>query len=112
MRSPPPISIVMVSALFAGTVAPLSADTPVNSASKPIEAKQGPCEQIVQACKSAGFVVGDFKEGNGLWLDCIDPIMNSAAQPPKAKIPLPHVSPNTVGACKAKRPNFGEPKKT
>jgi hypothetical protein len=82
--------------------APLSAQPPGKEG--------GPCEQIVAACKQAGFIEGDYRTGNGLHVDCIDPIMRGVAQPPKAKIPLPQVSPQLVAACKQKHPNFGEPK--
>ena len=68
----------------------------------------GPCEQIVAACKSAGFVLGDARAGYGLWRDCVDPIMRGIQQPPNAVKPLPPVSPDTVAICRAKRPNFGE----
>jgi hypothetical protein len=71
----------------------------------------GPCEQVVAACKSAGFVAGDAREGYGLWKDCVDPIMRGTPQPPKANKPLPAVPPETVAACKARRPNFGEGKR-
>lgn len=70
----------------------------------------GPCEQIKQACETAGFVKGQAKEGTGLWVDCIDPIMKGTAQPAKAKKALPTVDAGTVAACKAKHPNFGEGK--
>lgn len=72
----------------------------------------GPCEQIVAACKSAGFVEGDYKKGYGLHVDCIKPIMSGTAQPSKADKPLPVISPQVVAACKQKRPNFGEGKKS
>ena len=68
----------------------------------------GPCEQIVEACKSAGFVKGDARQGYGLWRDCIDPIMRGAPQPPNADKQLPPVSPELVAACKQRHPNFGE----
>jgi hypothetical protein len=68
----------------------------------------GPCEQIVEACKSAGFVKGDARQGYGLWRDCINPIMRGTPQPPRADRPLPPVSPDLVAACRQKRPNFGE----
>lgn len=71
----------------------------------------GPCEQIVTACKNAGFVEGDYKKGYGLHVDCINPIMRGTAQPAKADKPLPAVSAQLVAACKQKRPNFGEGKK-
>jgi len=70
----------------------------------------GPCEEIESACKSAGFVQGDAKQGNGLWVDCIDPIMQGAKQPAKATKSLPSVSAQTVAACKQKNPKFGEQK--
>jgi hypothetical protein len=96
------IAAVTRCTLFVSLAAPLSAAQPAENI--------GPCEQITQACKSAGFIKGDYKTGNGLWVDCIDPIMRGAAQPPTAKIPLPKVSSQTVSACKQKHPNFGEKK--
>jgi len=95
------ISTVMLSVLVAALTVPAGAEPPKEG---------GPCEQIVAACKSAGFIEGDYRTGNGLHVDCIDPIMRGTAQPPKAKIPLPKVSPELVAACKQKHPNFGEPK--
>ena len=71
----------------------------------------GPCDQIVAACKNAGFVEGDYKQGYGLHVDCINPIMRGTPQPPKADKPLPTISPQVVAACKQKHPNFGEGKK-
>jgi hypothetical protein len=71
----------------------------------------GPCEQIAAACKSAGFVEGDYKKGYGLHVDCIKPIMSGTPQPPKADKPLPVISAQVVAACKQKNPNFGEGKK-
>jgi hypothetical protein len=47
----------------------------------------GPCEQIVTACKNAGFVEGDYKKGYGLHVDCINPIMRGTPPPPKADLP-------------------------
>ena len=105
MRQTSTIAVCVLMGTLAG---PLSAEPPAKA--PPAAKAPGPCEQIVQACKSAGFIEGDFKTGNGLWVDCIDPIMRGTGQPSKAKIPLPQVSPEQVAACKAKRPNFGEPK--
>jgi hypothetical protein len=78
---------------------------------QPAEPAPGPCEQIFQACTSAGFVKGDYKQGYGLSVDCIDPIMRGTSQPAKADKPLPAVNPEIVAACKQKHPNFGEGKK-
>jgi hypothetical protein len=96
------LSSAAVCALLAAPAVALAAEPPAQG--------QGPCEQIVAACKSAGFIEGDYRTGNGLHIDCIDPIVRGTPQPPKAKIPLPSVSPETVAACKQKHPNFGEPK--
>jgi hypothetical protein len=70
--------------------------------------KEGPCKQIEEACEKAGFVKGEAKEGYGLWVDCIDPIMKGTAQPSKAKKPLPAVAADLISACKTKNPNFGQ----
>jgi hypothetical protein len=68
-----------------------------------------PCNQVESACKSAGFVDG-AKEGNGLWSDCIEPVMQGHPVSKGAK-PLPRVDDKVVAACHAKEPTFGEPKK-
>jgi hypothetical protein len=70
--------------------------------------KEGPCKAIKEACEKAGFIKGDAKQGFGLWVDCIDPIMKGTPQPAGAKKPLPAVGADMVNACKAKHPNFGE----
>jgi hypothetical protein len=70
--------------------------------------KEGPCKEIKEACHKAGFVYGEAKQGYGLWVDCIDPIMRGVAQPSTAKKPLPAVSADLIKACKAKHPEFGE----
>lgn len=70
-----------------------------------------PCEAIKKACEGAGFIKGQAKEGKGLWVDCINPIIQGKAQPEKAQIKLPTVDGSAVAACKAKHPNFGEGKK-
>lgn len=67
----------------------------------------GPCQQIAQICKNAGFVAGDWKNGDGLWRDCVDPIVQGSATVPGAKKPLPTVDPTLVAACKLKNPKFG-----
>ena len=66
-----------------------------------------PCEQIIHACKHAGFVEGDYKKGYGLWIDCIDPIMRGMEQPANADKPLPPVPAELIQACKQKDPKFG-----
>lgn len=75
------------------------------------EEAPGPCKQIAEACKNAGFKPGDWKKGDGLWKDCVDPIVQGTPQPSGASKPLPTVDPNLVSACKAKHPKFGQGKK-
>jgi len=98
--------------LIAAAAPPLCAQTAAKAppaANAPAKPSR-PCDEIFRACKSAGFIVGDYKEGNGLWGDCVVPIMRGTGQPSSAKVPLPQVSAETVAACKAKRPDFGEGK--
>jgi len=70
----------------------------------------GPCRQIEKACMDAGFIKGDAKKGDGLWLDCINPLMQGITTVPGATKALPAVDPGVVAACKAKHPKFGQGK--
>jgi len=70
----------------------------------------GPCRAIEQACKNAGFIQGDWKKGDGLWRDCVDPIMQGQTNVPGATKPLPSVDAKAVTDCKAARPKFGSGK--
>ena len=72
---------------------------------------EGPCKKIEDACLGAGFIKGEAKEGKGLWVDCIDPIMQGSTQPAKAVMKLPAVAAADIAACTAKHPNFGQKKK-
>jgi hypothetical protein len=66
-----------------------------------------PCHQIKIACENAGFVKGEAKQGYGLWVDCIDPIMQGKTSVQGATKPLPTVDPKLVEECRAKNPKFG-----
>jgi N-acetylglucosamine-6-sulfatase len=57
---------------------------------------------------NAGFVKGGVSSGNGIWQDCIDPIMQGKPQRRKASKPLPHLDPQLVEACKTKDSSFGQ----
>jgi hypothetical protein len=70
-------------------------------------AAQDPCTIIKEACTSAGFIQGGAKDGKGLWLDCVSPIMQGTA-PKKSVLPLPKVDSAQIAACKQKHPKFGE----
>jgi hypothetical protein len=65
------------------------------------------CQQIAKICQQAGFIKGDWKKGDGLWRDCVDPIMQGKTSVPGATKPLPSVDPGLVADCKAKHPKFG-----
>ena len=72
-------------------------------------AAQGPCEQIAEACRQAGFERGAAREGTGLQVDCMRPIMQGTAQPNRTSKPLPQVDSKIVAACKARNPNLAQP---
>jgi Sulfatase len=65
-----------------------------------------PCAQIRDACLAAGFTQGGARQGTGLQVDCVRPILSGTAQPGKASRPLPQVDPRIVAACKAAKPDF------
>jgi len=71
---------------------------------------QGPCRQIRLACEGAGFTPGAAREGVGLQVHCIIPIMQTRAQPPTARRPLPRVDAQLVADCLASNPGFGQPR--
>ena len=65
------------------------------------------CKQIAEACRQAGFIKGDWKKGDGLWRDCVNPIVQGKTSVPGATKPLPAVDAKLVADCKAKHPKFG-----
>jgi hypothetical protein len=77
------------------------------AASAPEGKAPGPCQEILKACEDAGFVKGEAKKGYGLWLDCVDPIVQGKSTVPGATKALPSVDANLIAACKAKNPKFG-----
>jgi lipoprotein-anchoring transpeptidase ErfK/SrfK len=68
------------------------------------------CRQIREACQGAGFIQGAAREGIGLQIHCIMPIIQARAQPLTARKPLPKVSPQLVADCTASNPRFGQPR--
>jgi len=87
------LAVLAVSALASGS---LQAQT-----------AQAPCQELRAACQRAGFTAGGAKEGAGILIDCIAPIMRGTAQRPKAMKPLPQIDLQIVEACKAANPSFG-----
>ena len=74
------------------------------------QARPAACDDIIQACEQAGFVLGQWKVGNGLWRDCIDAIEQGVTNPPGAKRGLPKIGSATVAACRQADPSFGQGK--
>ncbi len=72
--------------------------------------RQGPCEQIVAACRDAGFVEGGATKGDGIRIDCIDPIMQGKPAARNRGMPLPSVDAQVVAACRSAHPEFGQAK--
>jgi hypothetical protein len=70
----------------------------------------GACASIAKACLDAGFIPGDWKKGDGLWRDCVDPIVQGQTSVPGATKSLPTVDAKSIAACKKHRPKFGEGK--
>ena len=66
-----------------------------------------PCAANPQVCLQAGFVLNGGRAGEGLFIDCINPIMQARPKPRRATKPLPAVDPALIGACRARNPNFG-----
>jgi hypothetical protein len=69
---------------------------------------EGPCRQIAAACREAGFIQGRARNGEGIAVDCIRPLMLGTAQPRNASKPLPQIDSQIVAECKARNPDFGQ----
>lgn len=59
--------------------------------------KGHPCHTIKEACEAAGFHKGGYKEGKGLWKNCINEILAGRS------VASVNVKPEDVQACQAKR---------
>jgi hypothetical protein len=66
--------------------------------------REGPCEEIIAACRAAGFYFGGAAQGFGLERDCVQPILHGT-KPPLTAQPLPKVDPQAVTACAVGRPD-------
>lgn len=63
-----------------------------------------PCQHIITECKKLGYLVGQYKKDNGLWMDCFNPVVHGK-QPTRdgATVTVP-VNPSDVQACRAALP--------
>src|SRR5438132_6476883 len=70
--------------------------------------RQPACVEIMAVCEQAGFVRGDAKAGDGLFVDCVVPILRGTPQRRRASKPLPQVDPRLVADCKVQHRNLGQ----
>jgi hypothetical protein len=63
--------------------------------------RQRACAEIRAACEQAGFVQGGAGAGDGLFVDCMAPIVRGTPQSRQATKPLPQIDPQLVADCKA-----------
>jgi hypothetical protein len=68
--------------------------------SVPVHAAASACAQIRKACLDAGFVQGGVRSGNGLKIDCVDPILDGKPPARGASLPLPQIDAQLIGACR------------
>jgi hypothetical protein len=80
----------------------------MNTATVSAQQRQTACGQIRAACEQAGFTQGGVKQGQGLQVDCIQPIMQGTPQRRRAAKPLPQVDSQVIETCKAQNPSFGQ----
>jgi hypothetical protein len=69
------------------------------------KASQNPaCQRILDECKKAGFIQGQWKKDNGLWKDCFDPIIKGTGNTTQdgKPIKLP-VSQEEIDSCRASK---------
>jgi arylsulfatase A-like enzyme len=63
---------------------------------------EGACEQINDACRDAGFVRGRAASGEGLRLDCFEPLVQGRTASTSSRA-LPRVDPALIAACRAEK---------
>jgi hypothetical protein len=60
------------------------------------------CQRIISECKKLGFIQGQWKEDNGLWKDCFDPVVKGGGHATRDGKPITvPVSSSDVQACRA-----------
>ena len=67
-----------------------------------------PCLKVGDACKKAGFRVGGWKKGIGLWDDCINIVMQGRSRKEDFILKLPTLDPQIIASCKKARKSFGQ----
>jgi hypothetical protein len=96
--------------LLIAAAAALAGLAPANAQQPQRQPQARPCVAIRQVCEQAGFALNGARDGAGLVVHCIRPIMTGMPQPRRATRPLPAVDPTLIDACRARNPGFGLPK--
>ncbi len=69
----------------------------------------GACERILAECRKVGFIKGQWKEDNGLYRDCFDPLVKGTGTTTRDGKPISvPVSQADVSACRAAKGQHGE----
>lgn len=61
------------------------------------DTKNHPCQKIKSACEAAGFKKGDHKDKKGLFLDCMNPLLEGQS------VAGVTVNSEDISACKVKK---------
>lgn len=87
--------LVMIAMTLSFSMA--QAQTPAAPAAPtaPAAGQEHPCKKIMESCTAAGFKKGGYKEGKGLFKDCMQPIMEGKT------VAGVTASPADIEACKA-----------
>jgi len=59
------------------------------------------CQRILTECKKLGYIQGQWKKDNGLWMDCFEPVVKGGNPTRDGKPMNVPVSPSDVQACRA-----------
>jgi len=58
------------------------------------------CQKIINECRNLGFIVGEWKQDNGLWKDCFDPVVHGGQATRDGKPINVPVSAGDIQACR------------
>lgn len=59
------------------------------------------CQRIVSECERLGFVQGEWRKDNGLWRDCVDPVVKGGTPTRDGKPIQVPVSSSDIQSCRA-----------
>lgn len=59
------------------------------------------CQNILTACKKAGFIAGEMKEDNGLYKDCFNPLLHGLTPTQRGQNVTVQINPADAQTCYA-----------